>query len=33
MQTWKDPTGAIVHAWMDSSWFTNMFEITSANLK
>ena len=33
MQRWLDPVGAIVHVWMDSSWFTNMFEVTSANVK
>ena len=33
MQQWADPVGAIAHVWMDSSWFTNMFEITSANVK
>ena len=31
MQRWKHPSGQtpIVHAWMDSSWFTNMFAVTS----
>ena len=23
MQRWSKPEGAVVHAWMDSSWFTN----------
>lgn len=32
MQSWKSPIGAIAHVWMDSSWFTNMFEITGANV-
>ena len=33
MQRWKSAKGAIVHAWMDSSWFTNMFEVTGVDLK
>ena len=33
MQGWKSPKGAVVHAWMDSSWFTNMFEVTGVDLK
>ena len=33
MQSWKKPEGAILHAWMDSSWFTNMFEVTGSELK
>ena len=33
MQGWKNPKGAVVHAWMDSSWFTNMFEVTGVDLK
>ena len=32
MQRWASAKGAIVHAWMDSSWFTNMFEVTSVDL-
>eukprot|EP01043_Picozoa_sp_COSAG02_P023898 COSAG02_NODE_1290_length_13442_cov_6.479125_7_plen_555_part_00 len=32
MQRWKTPEGAIVHAWMDSSWFVNMFEVTAVDL-
>jgi hypothetical protein len=32
MQSWATAKGALVHAWMDSSWFTNMFEVTSADL-
>jgi len=27
----KDPAGAIVHAWRDQGWFTNMFEVASSD--
>ena len=33
MQGWSTAEGAVVHAWMDSSWFTNMFEVTAFDLK
>ena len=33
MQQWNEPDGLIVHAWMDSSWFTNMWQVTAVDAR